>query len=195
MTAGDTVDGFLTEIYANAHGPRNEGREHSQPAFKVAHLAAGGLFFSAEAYAEGLKELEGVCVIEPGPFEGVAAGVDGKAGGASEVGRGEIAGGEEGGFEADAGKIRLFEVALPKSGLFDEAAGEGCFSKIKTGKGAGDQFGTFEDQVDAEVVDGAEIDAGKLALVKPDVIKGGSGNVCHHQGRRRKGAVFKGGVF
>ena len=29
---------------ANVIGLRNEGREHSQPAIKVAHLAAGGCF-------------------------------------------------------------------------------------------------------------------------------------------------------
>jgi len=29
-------------LYANAITPRNEGWEHSQPAFEVAHLAAGG---------------------------------------------------------------------------------------------------------------------------------------------------------
>ena len=44
---GDYV--IKTQVYghsliANAPGPRNEGREHSQLAFKVAHLAAGGRF-------------------------------------------------------------------------------------------------------------------------------------------------------
>gem|GEM_PF-6469368 len=35
---------------ANVIDPRNGGREHSQSAFKVTHLAAGGSFFISLAF-------------------------------------------------------------------------------------------------------------------------------------------------